>query len=128
MQPTIIARRIAIGAEIRSYVAHRLGFALDRSRHRIRAVTVRLMDRNGHRGGVDKLCRIQVEVDGQAPLVVSDVAGDLRAAIDGAAHRAAQALSRALRRSVAPLRRQARLARRPQAAAEEADFDLQPAF
>lgn len=127
MQPTIIARRIAIGAEIRSYVAHRLGFALDRSRHRIRAVTVRLMDRNGHRGGVDKLCRIQVEVDGQAPLVVSDVAGDLRAAIDGAAHRAAQALARTLRRSVAPLRRQGRLARRLPAA-EEADFDLQPAF
>jgi len=108
MKPKIIARRIDIGADIRQYIAHRLGFALDRSRHRIRAVTVRLMDRNGHRGGVDKLCRIQVDVDGQPPLVVSDVAGDLRAAIDGAAHRAAQVLTRALRRSVAPLRRKAR--------------------
>lgn len=108
MHPTIIARRIAVGADIRSYVAHRLGFALDRSRHRIRAITVRLMDRNGHRGGVDKLCRIQVDVSGRAPLVVSEVAGDLRAAIDGAAHRAAQALSRTFSRSVAPLRRQAR--------------------
>ena len=98
METKIVARKIAMGAELRAYVARRLGFALDRSGNRVQSVTVRLADENGPRGGVDKCCSLQLALPGQPDLVVRSVAGDVRAAIDGAAHRAARALARLGRR------------------------------
>lgn len=110
MKAKIVAKGLAIGSDVQDYVARRLSFALDRSRHHIQSVTVRLMDLNGPRGGSDKLCRIQLAVPGHAPLVVSATSNDLKAAIDGAAHRVSRSLARSLNKAVRSLRHGPRLA------------------
>ena len=47
---------------LRESAARRLTFAVGRFRHRIRRITVRLVDQNGPRRGVDSRCSITAEL------------------------------------------------------------------
>lgn len=50
---------------LRKYALRRLSFAVKRFEHRVRQVTVRLVDENGPRRGVDSRCSITADlVDG----------------------------------------------------------------
>jgi hypothetical protein len=65
---------------------------------RVPKVIVRIDDLNGPRGGVDKTCRIDVEVLHGADVFVEDRDADLIAVIDRAAQRAGRAVSRTIER------------------------------
>ena len=69
------------------HMRRRLGFVLTRHSDRIQRVAIRVGDENGPRGGVDKYCRIQVNLLDAPFAIVEDVGTDLYAAIDRAADR-----------------------------------------
>lgn len=83
---------------LREHTLRRLRFALGWADQDVRAVTVRLSDINGPRGGRDKRCRIQVPFPGARNVVIEDIEADLYVAIDRAAERTERALVRRLER------------------------------
>jgi ribosomal subunit interface protein len=83
---------------LREHTVRRLQFALGWANHDVHAVSVRLADINGPRGGKDKRCRIQVPFPGTRNVVIEDTESDLYVAIDRAAERAERAVVRRLER------------------------------
>ncbi|HET7754061.1 MAG TPA: ribosome-associated translation inhibitor RaiA [Anaeromyxobacteraceae bacterium] len=98
MNVQIRTRGIPITGGLRSHVERRASFALDRFAERVMSVTVRFADVNGPRGGVDKVCRVEVVLRGAGAVRASDTHADLYVAIDGAFHRVARGVTRALQR------------------------------
>lgn len=99
MRVQMQARGFALTQGLRAHVEQRLQFALSRFQDRLTWVTVRLSDINGPRGGVDKLCQLQLCVHGLPDIVVKDTEADLYVAVDRAAERAGRMLRRHLRRA-----------------------------
>ena len=64
MELSIRTRAFEATDELRELVERRLQYALDVFKDRIESVSVYLMDLNGPRKGVDKLCQITVRVRG----------------------------------------------------------------
>jgi len=79
---------------LREYAAHRLSFALRRFSHRIRHVTIRIVDVNGPRGGVDTRCSMTATLADGRQLFVAATAAWPFAAITDAAHRLSEAARR----------------------------------
>lgn len=99
MRIAIQARGFALTQDLRTHVEQRLKFALSRFQDHLTGVTVHLADINGPRGGVDKLCQLQVCVHGLPDIVVKDTEADLYVAVNRAAGRAGRMLRRHLRRA-----------------------------
>lgn len=79
---------------LHEYAIHRLSFAVRRFRHRMRHMTIRLVDVNGPRRGVDSRCSITLDlVDGGQRFVEATAAWPF-AAITLAAGRLNEALRR----------------------------------
>lgn len=79
---------------LREYARRRLAFAVRRFRHRVRRLTVRLVDENGPRRGEDSRCSITADlVDGGRVFVESTTAWPF-AAITLAAGRLSEVLRR----------------------------------
>jgi ribosomal subunit interface protein len=93
------ARGFALTQGLRAHVEQRLQFALNRFQDRLTWVAVRLSDVNGPKGGVDKLCQLQLCVHGLPDIIVKDTEADLYVAVDRAAERAGRMLQRHLRRA-----------------------------
>ena len=98
MQIDIQTRKITLTRGLKKRIQQRLQFALDIKDAHIRRVKVWLSDINGPRGGQDKRCQIQVALDDAPDVVVKDTKSDFYAAIDKAAHRAAQSVVKKLSR------------------------------
>ena len=98
MNVEIRAREVDLAEAMRCHLQRRLRFALGRFENRIRRVTVRLLDVNGPRGGIDKQCRITLELIPSGNVVIQESSADLVAAIDRAADRIGHAISRKLHR------------------------------
>lgn len=77
-------------------IAHVTGVVestLDRFRGRITRVEVHLADENGHKTGPgDKRCTMEARIDGHQPVAVTDHAGSVHQAVDGAAGKLLRAL------------------------------------
>lgn len=87
----------------------KLRTALSRLAFRVPRATVQLADVNGPRGGVDKLCQLELHTAGAGTLIVRSLAREWRAAFDDALARALRLLARQLHRQprrALPLRRQ----------------------
>ena len=97
MQIEIQARNFSLTRAMRTYIEHRLGFALSRCYRHVNRILVRLSDINGPRSGNDKSCHLEVFLPGQA-VVVEDTEADLYLAINRAASRAGRTVMRQLRR------------------------------
>ena len=98
---------------LRSYVAEHLAAKLDKHAGHIQAVVVRFDDANGARRGVVKVCRVEVVLPGEPPLIVEEVEQDLHAAIDLAADRMEHLVVREIgRRRDGPRQRGHRMAER----------------
>ena len=68
-------------------------------------------DVNGPRGGVDKLCQVELNTEAVGTVVIASLASDWRTALDRSLRRATRALTRSLQRRQKPSRgRRARLA------------------
>jgi putative sigma-54 modulation protein len=76
------------------HVERRVRSALVRHRDHVRGVTVRVVDVNGDRGGLDKQCRLVVQTTARRNLIVEDVDIDLYAAVTRAAARASEGIRR----------------------------------
>ncbi|KAA3630254.1 MAG: hypothetical protein DWQ09_01375 [Proteobacteria bacterium] len=87
---------VDLSQEERARIRHGLGVKLGKYETSIERVTVRVLDVNGPRGGVDKLCRIKVVLSGLSSVVFESQALTLKAAINGAL----SGTERAVRRSV----------------------------
>lgn len=74
-------------------------FALTRFSRHIRSVTVRVIDVNGPRGGIDQECTVEVRMTRhREDIVVADADADPLAALSRAMNRAARAVARRLER------------------------------
>jgi ribosome-associated translation inhibitor RaiA len=100
MELSIRTRAIETTDELRELVTRRLQFALDTFTDRIDGVSVYLMDLNGPRRGVDKLCQITVRVRGIGSLAVLERASTPAGALGRATRRLKYRVAEALRRSV----------------------------
>lgn len=92
MRMTIQASGFDMTRALHAYTEHRLATALGWARDHMRKLAVSLSDINGPRGGVDKRCKIQVQLAGGREIIIDDVEADLYAAIDRAADRADRAV------------------------------------
>lgn len=79
---------------IRQHAEDRFVGALHRFDRFVRSLSVRLVDLNGPRGGMDKACRVMVTLRDSTQIVIEQIGTDLYAAMDQAAGRAKQALGR----------------------------------
>ncbi len=90
-------RDLQLTKVLRDYVERRLAFALGRFGEQVRRVTVRLSPT----GGVDKRCRIEVDLRPKR-VQVEDTDADLFAAVNRASRRVARSVAHALERERAP--------------------------
>lgn len=81
------------------HLRRRLGFVLTRHSDRIQRVAIRVGDENGPRGGVDRYCRIQVQLLDAPVAVIKDVGAELYAVIDRAADRVGRVVVKHLDRT-----------------------------
>lgn len=79
---------------LREYAMRRLDFAVRRFRHLVRRETIRLVDENGPRRGVDTRCSITAELVHGRQLFVEATAAVPFAAIAQASARLSEALRR----------------------------------
>jgi ribosome-associated translation inhibitor RaiA len=84
--------------DLPDHIERRLRFALGRFSGRIGKVFVFLHDRNGPRGGVDKLCRILVKIRGCGVVVAAVADSDWVTAVDRATTRVGQTVARQVER------------------------------
>jgi putative sigma-54 modulation protein len=90
----IRAGQVDTADALREYAERRLSFALRRFAHQLQHVTVRLVDVNGPRRGVDSRCSITANlVDGRRIFVAATAAWPF-AAITQAAHRLNESIRR----------------------------------
>lgn len=98
-----------IDADLRETIDRRVRRGLHRYARRISEVRVWLDDANGPRGGIDRTCRIQVELSSAGTATVECRAETVYAALAGAIERAKTTIDRTLKRR----RRRARFPREP---------------
>lgn len=115
MRIHVRSKGIEEGKAVSDYARKRLAFAIGRFDWAVRAVSIRLEDVNGPRGGVDKRCVVRASGDDLDERVVEVADVSAFAAIDRAMEILRRAVARALgrgapARSRVSLRRQAVLA------------------
>lgn len=86
---------------LRAYAVRRLSFALRRFEHRVRHVTVRLVDLNGPRRGVDSRCSMKVDLVDGRPIFVDATTAWPFASVTLAASRLSEVVRREFRRASA---------------------------
>ncbi len=98
MQIDIQSRGFSLTEGLRHHCDRRLRFALGPASDRLRAVSIRLTDENGPRGGIDKRCTLRAKLPGSPQIVIAQDEADIYVAIDRAADRLSRTLSRRLQR------------------------------
>lgn len=87
----------ALSTSLARRARRRLEFALGRFGSRVESLTVRLLDLNGPKGGIDKQCLVAVRLSRPRRLIViEDTDVDAVVAIDRAVGRAARSVARAI--------------------------------
>ena len=81
-----------------SHVQTKINHALSRFADRINEVHVHVVDTNGPRGGIDKVCAIHAHVPRLPVVIVSHAASDYYEAVSAAVHRLKASLARRLNR------------------------------
>lgn len=87
-----------VAEPLRRYAERRFRFALRRFSHCVKRLRIYVADVNGPRGGVDKQCRILLEVAPSGSLVLEETDVRLPEAVDRAADRLRRCLRRDLKR------------------------------
>ena len=85
-------------ADLADHIERRLRFALARFGNRVEKVIVFLQDRNGPKGGIDKVCRVLAKVQGCGAIMAAVADSDWHAAVDRATTRIGHTVSRRLGR------------------------------
>ncbi|MGE5609574.1 MAG: HPF/RaiA family ribosome-associated protein [Bacillota bacterium] len=98
MQFDIQGVNIPITPALQQHAQRRFGYAMDRFQGRIRAVTARLSDINGERGGVDTRCTVDVRFTDGDHLVVQYVGENAYVVIDQISTKIKRTITRHLSR------------------------------
>ena len=77
-------------------VTRRIHFALGRFARRLMSVRVMLKDLNGPKGGVDKHCKVQVNIRPSFKVIIEEADVDLDTAVNRALDRAGRTVARRL--------------------------------
>lgn len=110
MRLHVIGENMKINETLHDFVVRRMHFALGRFAPKIQRVTVRVADVNGPRGGVDKHCRVEINLRGLDNVLSEGCGADIETAAAFAAGRARRSVARALdrrrdkRRRASPLK------------------------
>jgi hypothetical protein len=88
MRIDIQANGLILTSGLRQHIKQRLLTSFQRTQQHFRKISVRLLDINGPRGGLDKRCRLHIGLVGGQDLVIESTDTQLHNAIEGAAHRA----------------------------------------
>ncbi len=99
MKVDIQSQDFPLTSALSDHAKRRLQFVLTRRSDRIQRIVVRVGDKNGPRGGVDKFCRIQVYLLDAPVAVIEDIGLDMYAVIDRAADRVGRVVVKHLDRS-----------------------------
>ncbi len=102
MELSIRARSVELTDPLRELVTKRIQLALDTFGDRVKESWVYLMDLNGPKGGVDKLCQVGIHVRGVGDIVVRERGSTVPAALNRAARRLKYRVSEALRHADRP--------------------------
>jgi hypothetical protein len=86
MNVQIHASSFSLTNGLRGHFAWRAAYATNHGRDTVSRVAVHLSDVNGPRGGVDKLCGIELRLKDAQALVVEDVQSVVSASPEGEAH------------------------------------------
>lgn len=97
MKIQVQTSNVKLTKALQARVDLRMGFALARFGERIGRVVLRFSDTNGHRGGADKRCQIDVALRPRS-VRVEHTDSDVFVALDCAAHRASRSVARTLER------------------------------
>lgn len=103
MKLAIKTTGVELDATLIAHIERRAEFALSHLAMYVQSVKLSLSDENGPRGGVDKRCRLQVQLADEAPLLVTERSDNAHAAISRAfgvvRHLASRTIQRRLRRA-----------------------------
>jgi ribosomal subunit interface protein len=94
MELEIRGQNLHVGNQLHEQVERQMNFALGQFESWISGASVHLEDINGPKGGVDKQCRVLVNLKGGKTLKIEDVDADLAVAVNRAADRLGHAVSR----------------------------------
>jgi ribosomal subunit interface protein len=122
MRVEIRGQNVGLTAALEEYAMRRFTTALGRFDKRVSSVTIRFVDENGPRGGVDKHCQAELHMPRLRVVMIDEQNKDLYAAIDAAADRAARIVTREIGR-----RRAKRVEAAEYRAAEKTGVSQRPA-
>lgn len=98
MQVEISSKQKKLSRRIREIVGRQFRFAFDRVEDRIRRISIVLSDINGPKGGLDKLCRVNIGMNDGQSVQVESLAASWEAASAATSDRAIHAISRWIER------------------------------
>lgn len=98
MQLQIHRQHIRLDQDQLAEIERRLLFALDQFEPWVVDVSVHVEDVNGHKGGIDKLCRVLVNLRSGKVIKVEDMDAEVMAAVSRAADRLSNAVGREIER------------------------------
>jgi len=91
-------RGLSRSGELRLYALRRVEFHLGRFSRELLSVRVRIEDRNGPKGGIDKRCQFDLRGPRFGSAIIEEQDSDAFAAVDIAADRAGRTVARLLGR------------------------------
>lgn len=94
----ILARNVNLAQESLEFVERRIRFAVSRFADRVRSVRVRIDDLNAARGGIDKQCLVEAQLERAGKVVVDVTDAEIEPAVSRAADRLARRISDELER------------------------------
>ena len=95
----IFESRDASSMHMRELSVERVHFSLRRIKEMVAWARVQFSDVNGPRGGVDKRCQVELKTDSAGTVVITSLARDWQAALNGSLTRATRVLTRSLKRN-----------------------------
>lgn len=98
MQIDLKGQGVRFSEALRAHAHRRIAFALSRFEPSLSRVRVHLEDLNGPKGGVDKRCRVVLQLTHGGQVLAEDASVDAYDAISGAVERAVRGLTRSLER------------------------------
>ncbi len=104
MDVLITGRGVEIDNVLKTYIRRRINFALSRFSNRVRRITVVVTNKSGPLGGIEKLCRIRVQLLLNTTLAVSHSDDDVHIAIAHATDQIHRIVARRIDRWVGHLR------------------------
>jgi hypothetical protein len=111
---------VDLSREERAGIRQGLGAKLGKYASSIERVSVRVLDANGPRGGIDKMCRVKVVLSALPSVIFESRAASLKDALNDALAGTEQAVRRSVqRRRTKPLKARSGVASRPAAESEE---------